>query len=383
MRTFSGRQLWEIFYRTCYEWNEDKVPRMAAAVAFYTVFSIAPIVLVAFKVAEMTFGAEVALREMLEQAALLIGEEGADGIRLLIQNAPPHQASGLATALGLGLMIFAATGVFTELKDALNTIWEVQPKPGLSLMVLARDRLFAFAMVLVIWFLMLTSLVMGALLAALSRYVGADFLGLVGLQLAESVLSLLLTTLLFALIYRFLPDVHVAWRDVWLGAAVTAALFVVTKLLFGLYLGHSTLSSSYGAAGSLVIIILWTYCTCLVLLFGAEMSQVHAQMRHARIEPTEVAVHVTEHHRVQQGIPHTEEIEEALALERGAPADGNPLHLPPALGSVAPLVEVPLDAATSGASAASQRKRPPKGILAIAASIGVFLLAWMLHRRSA
>jgi membrane protein len=309
MSDFNSRHLGRIVGTALFEWHEDKVPRMAAAVAFYTVFSLTPIIVIAFKVAEAAFGSEVALREILGQAAFLIGQEGADGVRLLIEHAPPRQGSVVSTALGLGVMIFATTGVFTELKDALNTIWEVQPKPGLSFLVLLQDRLFAFAMVLVIWFLMLVSLMMSAALAALSRYAGAD---VAGLQFAESVISLLLTTLLFALIYRILPDVEVAWRDVWLGAAVTAALFAGGKALFGLYLGHSTLGASYGAAGSLIVIILWTYCSCLILLFGAEMTQVHARLRHARIVPRETAVHVTEHDRVQQGIPRTEDIEEAI-----------------------------------------------------------------------
>ena len=321
MADFGGWHLWRIFHTALYEWNEDKVPRMAAAVAFYTVFSLTPIVVIAFRIAEVTFGPEVALREILGQAAFLIGHEGAAGIKLLIENAPPNQSSIVSTLLGLAVMIFATTGVFTELKDALNTIWEVQPIPGISLIALARDRLFAFAMVLVIWFLMLVSLVMSAALAGLSRFAGTN---VGGLQFAESAISLALTTLLFALIYRILPDVDVAWRDVWLGAAVTAFLFTVGKSLFGLYLGHSTIGLSYGAAGSLVIVILWTYCSCLVLLFGAEITQVHARLRHATIVPTDKAVHVTEHERAQQGIPRTEDIKDAVKKEEdGTVTDAN------------------------------------------------------------
>jgi membrane protein len=209
-------------------------------------------------------------------------------------------------------MIFAATGVFTELKDSLNTIWEVQPKPGLGIVQMIIDRFFAFAMVLVIWFLMLISLVTSAAMAAAVR-VASPYV--VGIQFIESLLSLTLITVLFALIYRVLPDVRVAWRDVWLGAFVTAGLFVVGKLLFGLYLGHSSLGSSYGAAGSLVIVILWVYYSCLILLFGAEMTQVQARIHHAPLEPTDKAIHVTEHARVQQGIPRTSDVEEAVRVD--------------------------------------------------------------------
>jgi membrane protein len=355
MNSFRSRHLWQIFHRAIYEWTEDKAPRMAAAVAFYTVFSLTPIVVIAYQVAEMTFGADVALREILGQAAFLIGQEGAAGIQLLIEHAPPHEGSILSTVLGVAVMVFAATGVFTELKDALNTIWEVQPKPGISVVVLARDRLFGFAMVLVIWFLMLVSLMMSAALSGLSRLVGTD----VGvLQFIESVISLSLATVLFALIYRILPDVQVAWRDVWLGAAVTAFLFAVGKSLLGLYLGHSTLGSSYGAAGSLIIIILWSYCSCLILLFGAEMTQVHARLRHARLVPSETAVHVTEHDRVQQGIPRTKDIERAAKAEAGQTSDGSSAPVPGAGSTRFPLRSV-----------------------AVAASVAGLLTLWMMRRR--
>ena len=307
------RNLPRVLRGAFFEWNEDKVPRMAAAIAFYAVFSLTPIVVSAFKIAERSFGTEVALREILSQAAFLIGQDGAAAIETLITNAQPRAATPLATGLGIAAMIFAATGVFTELKDSLNTIWEVQPKPGLGIVQMIIDRFFAFAMVLVIWFLMLISFVTSALMASAVRVASAY---VVGIQFMESAFSLALITLLFALIYRILPDVRVAWRDVWLGAFVTAGLFVIGKSLFGLYLGHSSLGSSYGAAGSLVIVILWVYYSCLILLFGAEMTQVQARLHHAPLEPTAKAVHVTEHARVQQGIPRTADVEEAVRAEK-------------------------------------------------------------------
>jgi membrane protein len=162
--------MFEIFKGAVFEWNEDKVPRLAAAIAFYAVFSLTPIVVIAFKLAEMAFGKDVALREILAQAGFVIGRDGADGIKLLIENAQPQPASTTSTVIGLAAMIFATTGVFTELKDALNTIWEVQPRPGLGLLEMVRHRFFAFAMVLVIWFLMLVSLVASAAMSALSQY---------------------------------------------------------------------------------------------------------------------------------------------------------------------------------------------------------------------
>jgi len=306
------RHLGRVLKGALYEWNEDKVPRMAAAIAFYAVFSITPIVVIAYKIGERSFGSEVALQEILEQARFLIGKEGVDAVELLINNAQqnaPQAASPAAAVLGVAAMIFAATGVFTELKDALNTIWEVQPKPGLGLVQMVRDRFFAFAMVLVIWFLMLISLVASAIMAAFMQFASAY---IAGLHFLEMIFSFGFITLLFALIYKVLPDVQVQWRDVWLGAIVTAALFVVGKSLFGMYLGHSALGASYGAAGSLVIVILWVYYSCLILLFGAEMTQVEARQRHVTREPTAAAVHVTEHERAQQGIPRTKDIRRAI-----------------------------------------------------------------------
>jgi len=308
-----GRRLGRVLKGALYEWNEDKVPRMAAAIAFYAVFSLTPIVVIAYKIGERSFGSDVALQEILEQAGFLIGKEGVEAVELLIanaqKNAPGQGATPAATTLGIAAMIFAATGVFTELKDAMNTIWEVQAKPGLGLMQMVRDRFFAFAMVLVIWFLMLVSLVTSAIMAAFTRFASAYF---AGFQFVDAIFSLALITLLFALMYKVLPDVEVAWRDVWLGALTTAGLFVVGKSLFGLYLGHSSLGASYGAAGSLVIVILWVYYSCLILLFGAEMTQVQARQRHAKCQPTAVAVHVTEHERAQQGIPRTKDVKRAV-----------------------------------------------------------------------
>lgn len=305
---FSIREVAAVLKGAVFEWNEDKVPRMAAAIAFYTVFSLTPIVVIVFKIGERTFGSEVALREMLAQAAFLVGDEGVAAVRMAVENARPRPTSPMSAAIAIATTIFAATGVFTELKDALNTIWEVQPKPGLGLLQMVRDRFFAFAMVLVIWFLLLVSLATSAMLAAVSR-LAAPYVA--SIQVLESAASLGLMALLFALIYRVLPDVHVAWRDVWLGAAATSGLFMAGKSLFGLYLGHSTLGATYGAAGSLVIVILWVYYSCLIVLFGAEMTQVQARLHHQPTMPTDKAVHVTEHARVQEGIPRTEDIIQA------------------------------------------------------------------------
>jgi len=309
---------WQIFSGALYEWSEDKVPRMAAALAFYTVFSLTPIVVIALAVASLIFDRQTAVNEILDEVGVLIGPHGVDAIKLLLDHSQKEQASWLATIAGLATLFFASTGVFVELKDALNTIWEVQTKPGLGILEMIRDRILSFAMVLVIGFLLLVSMITSTVLSiiekALPHYlpVPAQLL-----EIGNIAISFAVVALLFALIYKVLPDAEVEWKDVWLGAALTAVLFAVGKTLFGWYLGRSTIGSSYGAAGSLVIVVLWTYYSALILLFGAEVTQVVAVRRGKRHIPTEKAVHVTEHDRLQQGIPRLEDI--AAAAEAGLP----------------------------------------------------------------
>lgn len=305
--------VWGLIRETFSDWSEDRAPRLAAALAYYTVFALAPLLIIVIAIAGLFFGETQVRESILGQVGGLIGQNGREAIDAMIQGARKPAAGVIATVIGVITLIFAAGGLFGQLQDALNTIWEVQPKPGLGIVQMIIDRFFAFAMVLVIWFLMLISFVTSALMASAVRVASAY---VVGIQFMESAFSLALITLLFALIYRILPDVRVAWRDVWLGAFVTAGLFVIGKSLFGLYLGHSSLGSSYGAAGSLVIVILWVYYSCLILLFGAEMTQVQARLHHAPLEPTAKAVHVTEHARVQQGIPRTADVEEAVRAEK-------------------------------------------------------------------
>lgn len=307
------QELWAVYRDALFEWNEDKVPRMAAALAFYTVFSLAPVVIITVAVAGAIFGREAALREVYKQASLLIGPDGIAAVQLLVTHAPVRPASTLATIVGVATMIFAATGAFAELRDSLNTIWEVRPRPGLGLIAMARDRFLSFALVLVMGFFMVVSLMMSATLSALSdavaRFAATESQWLVW---GHEITTLVLLALLFALIYKVLPEAVVSWRYVWLGAATTTALSVVGKWLFGVYLGHTTIGAGYGAAGSLVIVVLWTYYSTLILLFGAELTQVQSKRAGMRVVPTAKAVHVSEHARVQQGMPHNDVVEAAL-----------------------------------------------------------------------
>lgn len=315
-------QFWRIVYGAMWEWTEDKVPRMAAALAFYTIFALTPTVLISIGIGGLFYDRQEVVDHVLNEARFLVGDAGVDAVNLLMRNAPERDTSIWVTIAGLAAMFFAATGAFTELKDSLDTIWEVRPKPGLGIVAMIRDRFLSFAMVLVIGFLLLVSLMVSAGISVMSK-TALSFVSneVILLQGAHFVVSMLIITVLFALMYRLLPDAEVWWQDVWLGAITAAGLFALGKGLFGIYLGHSTLASSYGAAGSLVIVVVWVYYSALILLFGAEMTQVQARLRGHEIVPTEQAVHLIEPKRVQEGIPHRQEIEDSL---RAAESDERP-----------------------------------------------------------
>ena len=315
-------RIWQIVRGALFEWTEDKAMRMAAAIAFYTLFALTPIVIISMSVAERFFEKEAVKAEMLDQVRFLVGDEGADAVKLLIESAPKDRTTSWhATIIGLLTLFFAATGVFVELKDSLNTIWEVAPRPGLGIVEMIYDRITSFAMVLVIGFLLLVSMMIDTMLAAFMRAAGAYLPESITtlISLVNFLVSFGVVTLLFALIYKILPDAKVAWHHVWLGAIVTAVLFAVGKALFSWYLVHSTITSSYGPAGSLVIIVLWTYYSALILLFGAEITQVSTRLAGEFAAPTEKAVHVSEHSRVQQGITHQDGIEAAAKESENSP----------------------------------------------------------------
>jgi membrane protein len=279
---------------TIQEWQTDKVSLWAAALAYYTMFSLAPLLLIAIAVAGSIFGEEAARGELVAQIQGLIGKEGAEAIQSMIQSTQRSQSGGaIATIVGIATLLFGASGVFGQLQDALNTIWNVKPKPGLGWKSFIKSRFLSFAMVLVIGFLLLVSLVLSAILAGISTFFTnyvQDFAA-VG-QLINFVISFSVITLLFASIYKFLPDVRLPWKDLWIGAGVTALLFTIGKYLIGLYLGSSGVTSTYGAAGSIVIILLWVFYSAQILLFGAEFTQVYAKRRGSGLRPSKHAVRV-------------------------------------------------------------------------------------------
>jgi membrane protein len=266
-------------------WIGDYAPSMGAALAYYTLFSIAPLLLIVIAIAGLVFGADAARGAIVDQLAGLIGEQGAGAIEALVRSASEPARSTIATIVGAVTLFIGATTAFAELQSALDRIWEVPAREkARGLWALARQRLLSFGMVLVLGLLMLVSLVFSAALAALGHWWGAFFNGWeAALQTLNFVVSFVLTTGLFAAIYKFMPRARIAWRDVWVGAVVTALLFTVGKFLIGLYLGKSGVTSGFGAAGSLVVLLIWVYYSAQIFLLGAEFTWVYAHRSGSRL----------------------------------------------------------------------------------------------------
>ena len=271
-------------------WWDDNAPRLGASLAYYTLFAIAPILLVAIAIAGFFFGAEAVRGEIVGQIDELVGREGAQAVQSLLVGASQQRAGLLATVLGSITFVLASTGAFLELQAALNTIWRVKPRPGVNIVAFLMDRLRSFGLVIAIGFLLLVSLAVSAALAALADWLNRRAPGVPLLWGVVNVLvSLGVITVLFAMLYRFLPDVHLRWRDVWIGAFATAILFTIGKQLIGLYLGQSSTASSYGAAGSVVVLLLWVYYSSQIVLLGAEFTRVYAHREGSKPPPQSFA----------------------------------------------------------------------------------------------
>ncbi|MCC7448121.1 MAG: YihY/virulence factor BrkB family protein [Anaerolineae bacterium] len=272
----------ELAKQTFSEWNEDKAPQLAAALAYYTIFSIAPLLIIVIGIAGLVFGQEAVRGQIVGQIQGMVGQQGAELIQTMIQNASRPAAGVLATIIGFVTLLAGAAGVFSQMKATLNQIWDVPPKQGpggiKGIIASIKQQFISFTMVLGVGFLLLVSLVLSAGLQAAGKFLGDRFGVSSGIwEIINFVVSFGVITLLFAAIYKVLPDLKIAWRDVWIGAAVTALLFTIGKWLIGLYLGHSSTASSYGAAGSLVILLLWIYYSAQILFLGAEFTQVYAR----------------------------------------------------------------------------------------------------------
>jgi membrane protein len=275
------------------EWNRDKAPRLAAALAYYTIFSLAPLLILVIAIASLFFDSVAVREQIMAQVQSLIGGNGAEFVSTVLDNAnrPGGNSGWVASAISLGLLLVGATGVLTQLQISLNTVWNVEARPDMGLKNLVRKRLLSLGMILVIGFLLLVSLVVSSLISGFSGYLQTLAPGLDAfVQLINFVVSLGITTLLFGMIFKYMPDVIITWGDVWFGAIITALLFSLGRFLIGLYLGNSSFGSSYGAAGSVIILLLWVFFSAQILFFGAELTQVYARRFGSQIQPNKFAI---------------------------------------------------------------------------------------------
>lgn len=273
-----------LFKQTFTEFGEDKAPRLGAALAYYTIFSIAPLLLIAIAIAGIVFGREAVQGQVVAQLRGVMGQSTAESLQEMIRNAAKPKAGTIATIIGVITLLFGASGVFQQLKDALNTIWNVEPSKKGGFMVQVRQKFLSVTMVLGVGFLLLVSLVIDTAISTVGKYAshvlpGGDAIW----QTIQIAVSLAVVTFLFAMIFRYLPDTRIEWRDVWFGAGFTSILFVVGKFALGFYLGRGSIGSSYGAAGSLIVLLVWVYWSAQILFFGAEFTQVYARTHGSRI----------------------------------------------------------------------------------------------------
>jgi membrane protein len=277
------RAVWTLIKQTASRWSDINAPRLGAALAFYTMLSIAPLLVLSIAIAGLVFGEQAAQGRILGELQTVIGYQGSAAIQDLLDHAR-HLSSGIsALAIGIVLLVYGASSVFCELRDSLNLVWGFKTTTGPGVMGVIRSRLAAFAMVVGIGFLLLVSLLFSAAIAAAGKFFGGMLpIPEVVLHLANALISLLALTILFALLYKVIPEVKIEWRDVWIGAAVTSALFSLGKLVIGLYIGKAGVSSAYGAAGSLVALLIWVYYSAQIFFLGAEFTHSFSERHGSR-----------------------------------------------------------------------------------------------------
>lgn len=310
----------EIVGETVKEWSNDKASRLSAALAYYTVFSIPPLMVVAIGIASLFTDRATIEEQVVSQAGGLMGQQGGEAIRTILQSAEePGNGELLPTLLGVALLVFGASGVFTQLQDAMNTIFGVKPDPKRGIMGLIKDRFLSFTMVLTIGFILLVSLVLSTVLASFGGFIG----GLVTeaealLWIINFLISFGIFMLLFALIFKTIPDVKISWRDVLIGAAVTALLFKIGEYVLSFYFERSDPTSAFGAAGSIILLLLWIYYSAQIIFLGAEFTEVYARRVGSGIQVEEDAVPLTQEARAQQGITRQEDVKQQAEAQRHA-----------------------------------------------------------------
>jgi len=280
------KNTWGLFKTAGANWLEDKAPRLGAAVSYYTIFAIPPLFVIVLFLVSLVVDQSKVQTLLFSEIGGLIGDKSSEALQGAMAAQSQHNKGLIASVIAIGTLVVTATGLFIELQDALNTIWGVKEKPGQGIMGFVKNRLLSFTMVIGIGFLLLVSLVVSTALSALNKYVSALVPGLDVLwTITNVVVSFAVITLLFAMIFKVLPDVKIRWRDVWVGAVTTAALFTIGKFALGMYIGKSSAVSAYGAAGSLVLVLLWVYYSAQILFFGAEVTEVYANRYGSHLEP--------------------------------------------------------------------------------------------------
>jgi membrane protein len=302
------RGLWNLFKTAFAYWREESPFQLAAALAYYTLFSLAPLLIILTGIVGLFSGTETAQNFIFGGLADLVGEQSAKTIQQTALNANRDGSGLFATIVGVALLLFGAGGVVTQLQTSLNTIWGVETKARVGWWPVIRARFLSYAMLLAIGFLLLVSLAVTTVLSAVSEYFSHLMPGLAFIwPVLDVTVSFAFVTVLFALIYKVLPDVHLAWKDVWVGGALTAFLFSVGKFAIGLYLGRGAVASAYGAAGSLVTVLLWVYYSGLIFYFGAAVTRVYATQYGSGLQPTELAA------ETKEGIKKERKIEQRTA----------------------------------------------------------------------
>jgi membrane protein len=289
-----GKSSWILLRDTWYEFSETNAFDKGAALAYYTIFGLPPILIIIINTIGWVFGEDAVSGEIYFQIKGLIGSQGALEVQRMVENISQSSELTFATIVGVVTLLITATTMFISMQNSLNVIWGVKPKPKREYLKLVTDRLLSFAMILSITFLLLVSLVVHALMAKVGKYL-IQFLGetaIILLQTFNNLFSLAVVSFLFAAIYKFLPDAKIRWRDVWVGAIVTALLFTLGKTLIGIYLGNSNLATVYGAAGTVVVILTWVFYSSLILFFGAIFTLIYSRKFGSNIYPSTYAVRV-------------------------------------------------------------------------------------------
>jgi membrane protein len=313
-----ARDIIPLLKQTFKEWGEDKASRLAAALSYFAIFSIAPFLIIIIAVAGFIWGQDAVEGRVIGEIGGIVGVEAAQMIQTMLAGVYDPAQGIIATVISAVILIFAASGLFAQLQDSLNVIWEVQVRPDLGIKGVIRTRFLSFLLILLIGLLLVLFLVLSAVISGFSDILGGLFPGAaIVITLVNLLLAFGVGTLLFAMIYKILPDAEVQWGDVWLGAAFTALLFAIGIELIGLYMGHVAVASTYGAAGSLVVLLLWIFYTAQILFFGAEFTQVYANRFGSEIVSSKHAIPMSEKSRIQQGMPHREKFEAEARKEPG------------------------------------------------------------------